>query len=359
MNKARRALGNFCALLFVVLMLSRASAHEEPTSFLELRLTGEGMRAILTASATDLAHDLPAVEPDTLLTPAGATAQGAALTGILGTRLVITADGLPIAATLSAITPVAEKRDVRLEFDYAWSSLPTTIAVRCRLFPYDPRHRTFLGIFENGNLDRQEIFSGDAPPVAFGVGSTQSVGAVVRQFLAAGIHHIFIGPDHILFIVGLLLLGGKFVQLLKIITAFTIAHSITLGLATFRILSPPASLIEPTIALSIVFVGVHAFFGKRRHDPRMLFAFAFGLIHGFGFANVLQEMVLPRAALGWSLFAFNGGVEIGQACIVVLVAPLLALVHRRSELVAARVVATGALAVTVAGAFWFFQRIMP
>jgi len=155
-----------------------------------------------------------------------------------------------------------------------------------------------------------------------------------------------------------MLLGGSVGQLLKIITAFTVAHSITLGLATFRVLSPPASIIEPAIAASIVVVGVHAFLGRRGRDPRMIFAFAFGLIHGFGFANVLQEMVLPQAALGWSLFAFNAGVEIGQACIIALVAPLLALVQRRSEVVAARVVETGALAVTVAGAFWFFQRIM-
>jgi hypothetical protein len=123
-------------------------------------------------------------------------------------------------------------------------------------------------------------------------------------------------------------------------------------------LEPPASLIEPAIALSIVCVGIHAFWGGKRHDPRLLFAFGFGLIHGFGFANVLHELVLPRAALGWSLLAFNGGVEIGQACIVAVVTPLLALVHRRSQLVAARVVSTGALAVTVAGAFWFFQRIV-
>ena len=359
MSEARGALGNFFALLVAVLMLSRASAHEEPTSFLDLRLTGDGMRAILTASATDLAHDLPAVEPDTLLTPEGATAQRTALAEVLRTRMIITAGGAPLIAELSAITPVPEKRDVRLEFSYTWTALPEVLGVQCKLFPYDPRHRTFLGIYENGNLEKQEIFQGDAHAVEFQIGSTQSVGAVVRQFLGAGIHHIFIGPDHILFIVGLLLLGGKFVQLLKIITAFTVAHSITLGLATFRILTPPASIIEPTIALSIVFVGIHAYFGKRCRDPRMLFAFAFGLIHGFGFANVLQEMVLPRAALGWSLFAFNGGVEIGQACIVAAVAPLLALVHRRSEFVAARVVATGALAVTVAGAFWFFQRIMP
>jgi hydrogenase/urease accessory protein HupE len=172
------------------------------------------------------------------------------------------------------------------------------------------------------------------------------------------VHHIFIGPDHILFVVGLLLLGGSLGQLLKIVTAFTIAHSITLGLATFQIVRPPPSLVESVIALSIVCVGISAFFGKRRRDPRLLFAFCFGLIHGFGFANALQEMMLPREALGWSLFAFNGGVEIGQGFIVLTIAPLLALLRTRRPIFAERIVTAGALCVVTAGAFWFFQRVM-
>ena len=205
----------------------------------------------------------------------------------------------------------------------------------------------------------EETFEGDAAAIEFSLSANQSIAAVVREFVFGGIHHIFIGPDHILFVVGLMLLGGGLGRILKIVTAFTIAHSITLGLATFRVVNPPAAIIEPIIALSIVFVGVHAFLGKGGRDARLLFAFCFGLIHGFGFANVLQEMMLPRHALGWSLFAFNAGVEIGQACIVAVVAPLLALLHRRSPRIAERVVAAGAVCVTVAGAFWFFQRILP
>ena len=362
MNSWRRAFSSLpalFALLAVVSAIPIASAHEEPTSFLDLRLAADGVNAVLTASATDLAHDLATVEPDMLLTPAGATANGAALADILLTRLLLAADGASLTGELRAITPVPEKRDVRLEFHFASPPHPAFVDVQCRLFPYDPRHRTFLGIYESGHLEQQAIFHGEVQTTEYRVGTVQGIGAVVGQFVAAGIHHIFIGPDHILFVVGLLLLGGGVGRLLKIITAFTVAHSITLGLATFGILTPPASLIEPAIALSIVFVGIHALLGAKRHDPRLLFAFGFGLIHGFGFANVLQEMVLPRAALGWSLFAFNGGVEIGQACIVAVVAPLLALVHRRSQLAFTRVVTTAAVAVTAAGGFWFFQRILP
>ncbi len=358
MNALLRNLGHALALLLALVTLPGAFAHDEPTSFLDLRFGAHGMTASLTASATDLAHDLPAIEPAMLLDPTVAAAQRASFTANVQSRILIAADSSPLTAELRAIVPVPEKRDVRLEFYYAWSAAPAAVRVQCRLFPYDPRHRTFLNVYENDRLVLQEIFKGDAPPLEFRAGSRQSRGAVIRQFLFEGVHHIFIGPDHILFVVGLLLLGGSVGQLLKIVTAFTVAHSITLGLATFGILSPPASIIEPAIALSIVFVGTHAFFGKRQRDPRLLFAFCFGLIHGFGFANVLQEMVLPRHALGWSLFAFNGGVEIGQACIVLTVAPLLGLLRQRSARSSERVIAAGALCVTTAGAFWFFQRLL-
>ncbi len=141
-------------------------------------------------------------------------------------------------------------------------------------------------------------------------------------------------------------------------------QSVTLCLVTLNILNPPARIIKPTIALSIVFLGVHSM--RMRHRPtgdkampdtRLLFAFLFGFIHGFGFANALRELELPRQALVAALFAFNVGVECGQACIVLTVAPLLALLHRKNELVAQRFVTAGSLAVIAAGTFWFIQRV--
>ncbi len=347
-----------CLAALLLALIARASAHDEPTSFLDLRLGADGLTASLAASTTDLAHDLTKIEPDMLLDPATAATQRAALADLVKTRLQISADSQPLSAELRGIVPAPGKRDLHLEFHYAWPAAPTTLRVECQLFPYDPRHRTFVNIYEGGHLQRQEIFEGDAAPIEFRTGSQQGIARVVRQFVRSGVHHIFIGPDHILFVIGLLLLGGSVGQLLKIITAFTAAHSITLGVATLGLFRPPSSIIEPAIALSIVFVGLHAFLGKKKHDPRLIFAFCFGLIHGFGFASVLQEMVLPRHALGWSLTAFNGGVEIGQACIVLTVAPLLALLRQRSTLASERVISAGALCVTTAGAFWFFQRIM-
>jgi hydrogenase/urease accessory protein HupE len=346
------------AFLANAFSLAGVSAHDAPTSFIDLRITPGGIDANVTASNTDLAHGLPSVEPAILLEPAVIEEQREALAELIQSRLKITANGETLRADLRQIVPVPEKRDLRFEFHYVWSTTPVSFHVQSRLFPYDQRHRTFLNVYQNGRLEQQEIFEGAKSSSEYRTGSRQGVGDVVRQFVFEGVHHIFIGPDHILFVVGLLLLGGGMGRLLKIVTAFTVAHSITLGLATFHVVSPPASLIEPAIALSIVFVGANALWGSEQHDPRLLFAFCFGLIHGFGFANALQEMMLPRHALGWSLFAFNGGVELGQGCIVLAVAPLLALLRSRSPVIAERVVGAGALCVSTAGAFWFFQRIM-
>jgi hypothetical protein len=121
--------------------------------------------------------------------------------------------------------------------------------------------------------------------------------------------------------VGLLLLGGTMRQLLFVVTGFTVAHSITLSLAALNIVTPPARLIEPAIALSIVYVGADNILAKGGRDVRVWIAFTFGFIHGFGFANVLREMDLPaRVRL---VVTFNVGVEIGQLLVVVLVASAL------------------------------------
>jgi hydrogenase/urease accessory protein HupE len=179
----------------------------------------------------------------------------------------------------------------------------------------------------------------------------------MRTFTASGVHHILIGPDHILFLIGLLLLGGRWTALLKIVSFFTIGHSITLSLAALNLVTPPPSLIEPAIALSIVFVGADNLVRGDGRDLRAWVALAFGLVHGFGFANVLREFGLPREALGWSLFSFNVGVEIGQLGIVLVVATLLETVRRHSSLLGARVATAGSIVVIAAGSYWFVQRV--
>ena len=127
--------------------------------------------------------------------------------------------------------------------------------------------------------------------------------------------------------------------------------------AALNLFSPPAGIIEPAIALSIVFVGADNLVRGEGRDLRAWAALVFGLVHGFGFANVLREFGLPREALGWSLFSFNVGVEIGQLFIVAVVASILSAIRRRSDTAGYRVAYAGSCVVIVAGAYWFVQRV--
>ena len=354
-------------LLFLVLLALSlpAQAHPLPVSYVELRLSQVGIEASVEVPAVNLAHELPALSEKALLTPDVLQARQQEIVALLTSRLTLSASGGTLPPTLENIATVPDQKDVRLRLRYNWPAPPAKLSIYCRLFPYDPSHQTFVDVYEEQALKREMIFDSHTPQQDYVHGSRQSSASVVGQFLVQGVWHIFTGPDHILFIVGLLLLGGTLKQLLKIVTAFTVAHSVTLCLATLNILNPPARLIEPMIALSIVFVGVHSMVMRRRQtgekpppDARLLFAFCFGFIHGFGFANALQELELPRQALVAALFSFNLGVECGQACIVLTVAPLLAWLHRKNDRAAQRFVTAGSAAVIAAGAFWFAQRVL-
>jgi hypothetical protein len=147
-------------------------------------------------------------------------------------------------------------------------------------------------------------------------------------------------------------------RLLLIVTAFTAAHSVTLSLAALKIVNPPVRVSEAAIALSIVYIGIdNLMVGTTGRDVRGWIAFFFGLVHGFGFANVLREFGLPSQALGWSLFSFNLGVEVGQVCIVVIVATVLTALRQHNPTLSKRVVVLGSTAVSLAGCYWFIQRV--
>jgi hypothetical protein len=143
-----------------------------------------------------------------------------------------------------------------------------------------------------------------------------------------------------------------------VVTAFTVAHSLTLSLAALAVFTPPARIVEPAIALSIVYVGADNLLARGGRDVRAWIALGFGLVHGFGFASVLREMELPRRALAWSLFSFNVGVEIGQLLVVLAVASALAALRARSEQAGRRLAVAGSIVVVVAGSVWFVERLL-
>lgn len=170
-----------------------------------------------------------------------------------------------------------------------------------------------------------------------------------------GIEHILTGYDHLLFLVGLLLVLGPIRSLVGAITTFTIAHSLTLSLATFGVALPSPSVIEPLIALSIAYVGIENWF-VRDAVGRWRVTFCFGLIHGFGFAGALREISLPRAEVPLALFSFNLGVEAGQLAVVAIVLPAL-LFARRSGWLAPKTAKLLSIPVAAMGVFWFVARV--
>jgi hydrogenase/urease accessory protein HupE len=174
-------------------------------------------------------------------------------------------------------------------------------------------------------------------------------------FVAMGVEHIVGGIDHLLFLVALLALATGLWQTVKIVTAFTVAHSITLSLAALGLVNVPASIVEPLIAASIVWVAVENLVAPAGVGRRWLIAGVFGLIHGLGFASVLTELDLSREALVRALVGFNVGVELGQLAFVVVIMPPLVWASRPGRL--PRLPQVLSVIVAAVGAVWFVQRV--
>lgn len=359
-RKAAQSLLRSLTLSCLVLgyLVPAVHAHPIPFSYLDLRLNAGQIEGTLVAHIVDLAHDLGVDPPETLLGAQVAESKKDAIAELIRARLTLLADGQPIALELLRVEPLPDRQALSCDLRLNTNSKPSALRIQCALFPYDPQHQTFLNVYEEDRLVHQEIFTRDHQIFVYRPGDRQGWMSVMKEFIPAGIYHIFTGPDHVLFIVGLLLMGGTMLRLLSIVTAFTIAHSITLSLAALSLVNPSPRLIEPAIALSIIYVGIdNLMVGKTGRDVRAWIAFFFGFVHGFGFAGVLREFGLPREALGWSLFSFNFGVEIGQACIVIVVASLLAALRNRNQALAGRITKAGSVCVILAGTWWFIQRV--
>jgi hydrogenase/urease accessory protein HupE len=346
-------------LLLAVAAAVPVLAHPAPFSYLDVHLAPDGLLSgRLVVHDLDAAHELQLEDPVRLADAAFVAEHARRLAAILAPRLQFIADGSSVAWILTGAKPVDGQDAIELAWRAPASTPAGKLTIAAHLFPYDVNHQTFINVYESGALMRQEVLGASRTSVDFYSGTRQGLWAVFTTFTASGIHHIAIGPDHILFIIGLLLLGGSLPRLLAIVTAFTVGHSITLALATLQIVEPPARIIEPAIALSIVYVGAdNLLTGTKGRDVRAWVALLFGLIHGFGFASVLRDAGLPNRALGMSLFSFNLGVEIGQAVIVVAVTTALSLIRRRSQKAARHLVTVGSVGVMIAGAFWFIERV--
>lgn len=240
------------------------------------------------------------------------------------------------------------------------------------LFDQDNLHRGLLRLDWAGQ-QASALFSPDQPEAAL-LAAAPGAWPVLRRYVVEGVWHIWIGLDHILFLLGLLLLAplqrergwvGRWAarpalrpalwDVFTVVTAFTVAHSLTLALALFRVVEPPRAIVETLVALSVVLAALNNLLGWFALD-RWRLAFVFGLIHGFGFATALLDLNLPRAQLAIALGGFNLGVEAGQLAIVAAFIPL-AWWLRHTRFYRWGVVGIGSLVIAAVGSVWLLQRL--
>ncbi len=359
-----------------LLLADTAQAHKPSDSYLRIQADAQGAISgqwDIALRDLDFALGLDA-DGDGNITWGEVRARHADIAAYAAARLALRADGQ--ACTLS-IGP----QQVDQHTDGAYSVLPlqlgcaqrpAALEVDYRLFAdIDPQHRGLLNLSTPqgtrtavlGPQDSRQSF--DLRAAAEGSAWSQFL-----SYLREGVWHIWIGFDHILFLLSLLLpavglwaaqrwqpvqrFGQAAWDVLRIVTAFTLAHSITLSLATLGWVSLPSRLVESCIAASVVLAALNNVWPVF-HGRRWMVAFAFGLIHGFGFASVLVDLGLPQGALALALVGFNVGVELGQLAIVAVFLPL-AFVLRRSWFYRRLVLIGGSLVIAVLAAVWFVER---
>jgi hypothetical protein len=289
-------------------------------------------------------------------------------------RLELTAGGKPCAWHTSGSLMLDKHSDgtyAVLSLAARCESLTKGLSARYTLlFDVDPMHRGLVQWVAPGNQSAQALVFGTESAEQTLALAPQGAWPTLRQYLMDGVWHIWIGYDHILFLLALLLpsvlvrragawegvprSGAAVRDVVKVVTAFTLAHSITLSLAALEVISLPSRLVESAIAASVVLAALNNLRGtvERR---RWVLAFCFGLIHGFGFASVLTDLGLPQQALVLALVGFNVGVEIGQLAIVAVFLPL-AFSLRSTGFYRVGVLKAGSVLVAVLAGWWLVQR---
>lgn len=232
---------------------------------------------------------------------------------------------------------------------------PDSVALTFGFFGTLGERHTVLGNFVFNRAENPVVFTRFEPDYLFDTGYRVPAWHQFRQYLRVGLSHIFLGYDHIAFLLALLFVA-RFREVIGIVTAFTVAHSLTLALATLDLVTLPPRLVESAIAASIVYVAAENICRdpERSGPHRWRVTFAFGLVHGFGFASVLRELGLPSEGLARSLLAFNLGVELGQLAIAAACWPLLHLAARKPWAPRLRLAVSTAL--LLFGLAWLIDR---
>ncbi|MEL6289191.1 MAG: HupE/UreJ family protein [Pseudomonadota bacterium] len=252
--------------------------------------------------------------------------------------------GNPELARISTLTIAA---DGRAPFRIGWAREYGALIVRQQGVPEDAAYTDYLR-------------AGEASPALTATGSVQqSALDVFVRYIAVGFDHIIPkGLDHILFILGLFFLAPRITTLLWQVTAFTLAHSVTLALGALGWVSVPGNIVEPLIAASIVFVALENVFTDALSRWRPALIFAFGLLHGLGFASVLEEFGLPDAQFIPALIGFNVGVEVGQLAVIAVAFLLVGIWFRSKSWYRPGIAIPASLVIAAIGAYWVYERTL-
>jgi len=353
----------FVAVVSLLMAGFAARAHDPGLSGLVLQVSNSNLRATITLACADVGMIAPLdSDHDGHVTTAEFEGARTNLERVANDALKVSVDGM--SAMLSGITAWLEESG-EVQFTQCFK-LPegSRLQVQSNLLGSLPRgHRQYALLRDAaGNplgdkiLDvNQPLFEAPLASTVVPIEPTRSL----SQFLHLGVEHIAAGYDHLVFLLGLLIIGGDLRSVVKIITAFTVAHSITLALAALDYIRLPASVVEPLIAASIMYVGIENIV-RRDLERRWMLAFGFGLIHGCGFASVLRELGLGANGTGViaPLLCFNLGVELGQMVVAALILPVIWRLNRR-ESYQLRYVPTCSLSITLAGAYWLAERMLP
>jgi hydrogenase/urease accessory protein HupE len=355
------------AVLFLAASISSAQAHSVNYAVAFIRVEDAGVKVNLTITGTDIdrAAATHIADPGTgIVNPAALLDAEPVLARYIQERTTVTAGGAACALAEPIKITADSDSGVNIEMRFACPATTAMITYRsAAMVDFDPLARQAVMLWDRDDYTQIALLDGSATSTM--LRSRLWLGMpidVIGEYVMLGIEHIFLGYDHIAFLIAVLLWARRLMTLVKVVTAFTIAHSITLSLAALDIVQIPSSIIEPAIAATIVLVAVENFI-SRNVENRWMWTGPLGLIHGFGFASVLAERGLPRSALVYSLASFNIGVEIGQIAIVSLVLPLMWLADRAMANGAAptrkpALVYPFSVLVMALGLWWFAERTL-
>lgn len=350
-----------------------AHAHKASDAYLGLTLEGEHAQGQWDIGLRDLEQAIGLDnDGDGAITWGELRARHAAIAAYALAQLEITADGAACPATPAGqlVDSHTDGAYAVLRFTARCPTAPRELRVAYHLFAdTDPLHRGLVRVASGGST-HTAVLGPETPELRLPLGAAPDLLAQALSYGRQGVWHIWIGFDHILFLLSLLLPavlrreGGAWqavdslkeatVEVLKVVTAFTLAHSVTLTLATLGLVALPSRLVESLIAASVILAAANNI--RPLVDRRLwLVAFAFGLAHGLGFAGALRELGLPQEALALSLLAFNLGVELGQLAIVAVFLPL-AFAARRTAFYPAFALRLGSTAIVAVAGLWLVER---